>query len=382
MNVKKENSIEESLRRFLKRGEPLSLPEFREELAKEGGERVKRALFRLGQMPLEARREVMWERVEQRLSRERKRRRRVLCAKYAAIFVIPLLTAVWLLSERVEESPIDLVRNAPGTVERNRAYLVLGEGKTLGLNKSRQDTIWQKDGSALAVDTSGVLIYNGRKEMKNELAYHTLVVPRGGEYVLVLSDGSRVRLNADSELRYPVEFGDSERKVFLKGEGYFEVQHEEDRPFRVEVLENVMIEVLGTEFNINAYDESDRIYTTLVNGSVRLGSLLSDSTVVLRPRQQAIVGQDGISVKDVDPQEYITWINGRFYFERKTLEEILLQLQRWYDLKVFWTNEELKSYEFTGALWRDSSVEEIFDMMEKTTEIHFTVSGQTVTVSY
>ena len=149
----------------------------------------------------------------------------------------------------------------------------------------------------------------------------------------------------------------------------------------MDVHDDAIIEVLGTEFNINAYPENDEIFTTLVRGKVRVDDLQTDSTVVLLPNQQAVLVGTRIDVKEVNPEDYITWINGRFYFEKMTLEEILIQLERWYDLQVFWTDEELKSYEFTGAVWRDNTIRQTLDMIEKTTDVRFTVSGRTVTVN-
>ena len=119
----------------------------------------------------------------------------------------------------------------------------------------------------------------------------------------------------------------------------------------------------------------------MVRGKVRVDDLQTDSTVVLLPNQQAVLVGTRIDVKEVNPEDYITWINGRFYFEKMTLEEILIQLERWYDLQVFWTDEELKSYEFTGAVWRDNTIRQTLDMIEKTTDVRFTVSGRTVTVN-
>lgn len=107
--------------------------------------------------------------------------------------------------------------------------------------------------------------------------------------------------------------------------------------------------MLGTEFNINAYPENEKIFTTLVVGKVKVADLQTDSAVILFPNQQAALSQGEIDVKEVNPEDYVTWINGRFYFEKMPLEEILIQLERWYDLQVFWGNEELKTYEFTGS---------------------------------
>ena len=251
----------------------------------------------------------------------------------------------------------------------------------MNLSTPHVDTIRQDDGQLLAVDTLGKLVYNTVQEEVEELSYHKIVVPRGGEYTVELNDGTRVRLNADSELRFPVKFVGNERKVFLKGEAYFEVERDTSRPFRVDVHGDAIIEVLGTEFNVNAYPENAEIFATLVLGKVRVADLQTDSTVVLLPNQQAALSGAGINVKEVNPEDFISWINGRFYFEKMPLEEILIQLGRWYDLQVFWANEELKSYEFTGAIWRDNTIRQTLDMIEKTTDVCFTVSGRTVTVN-
>ena len=149
----------------------------------------------------------------------------------------------------------------------------------------------------------------------------------------------------------------------------------------MDVHGDAIIEVLGTEFNVNAYPENAEIFATLVLGKVRVADLQTDSTVVLLPNQQAALSGAGINVKEVNPEDFISWINGRFYFEKMPLEEILIQLGRWYDLQVFWANEELKSYEFTGAIWRDNTIRQTLDMIEKTTDVCFTVSGRTVTVN-
>lgn len=381
MKIEKIHKFNEIFRKFLTRGEAIDWNELREELGKEEYAHVKKELLRLRGKRLEANREKIWGKVQDHLKRDRKKQRWMSFARYAAVLVISFGIGMMLLLTKEEQIPVSVAVNVQDTVNVQKAYLVLSGGTKVELSKPHVDTIRQDDGRLLAVDTLGMLMYNTVKAEVEQLSYHTIIVPRGGEYTLVLNDGSRVRLNADSELRFPIKFASNERKVFLKGEAYFEVQHDTTRPFRVDVYHDAMVEVLGTEFNINAYPENKKIFTTLVQGCVRVADTRSDSVIMLKPNQQAVLSGGEITVREVDPEEYITWINGRFYFERMPLEEILLQLERWYDLQVFWTNESLKSYEFTGAVWRDNSIRQTLDMIEKTTDVHFSVSGRTVTVS-
>ena len=383
METERIDHIGKILRRFLTRGETVNWDELRVELGKDEYAHVKEELLRMRTMHVGVNRGRIWDKVQESLQQKVKRQHLFQLIRYAAILILPLsvLLLFWLHQEK-ELPPMNVaVVGVMDSTDMHKVYLVLEGGTKVDLSTPHVDTIRQDDGQLLAVDTLGKLVYNTVQEEVEELFYHKIVVPRGGEYTVELNDGTRVRLNADSELRFPVKFVGNERKVFLKGEAYFEVERDTSRPFRVDVHGDAIIEVLGTEFNVNAYPENAEIFATLVLGKVRVADLQTDSTVVLLPNQQAALSGAGINVKEVNPEDFISWINGRFYFEKMPLEEILIQLGRWYDLQVFWANEELKSYEFTGAIWRDNTIRQTLDMIEKTTDVCFTVSGQTVTVN-
>ncbi|OUN67333.1 MULTISPECIES: FecR family protein [Butyricimonas] len=383
METERIDHIGKILRRFLTRGETVNWDELRVELGKDEYAHVKEELLRMRTMHVGVNRGRIWDKVQESLQQKVKRLHLFQIIRYAAILVLPLsvLLLFWLHQEK-ELPPMNVaVVGVMDSTDMHKVYLVLEGGTKVDLSTPHVDTIRQDDGQPLAVDTLGKLVYNTVQEEVEELSYHKIVVPRGGEYTVELNDGTRVRLNADSELRFPVKFVGNERKVFLKGEAYFEVERDTSRPFRVDVHGDAIIEVLGTEFNVNAYPENAEIFATLVLGKVRVADLQTDSTVVLLPNQQAALSGAGINVKEVNPEDFISWINGRFYFEKMPLEEILIQLGRWYDLQVFWVNEELKSYEFTGAIWRDNTIRQTLDMIEKTTDVCFTVSGRTVTVN-
>ena len=383
METERIDHIGKILRRFLTRGETVNWDELRVELGKDEYAHVKEELLRMRTMHVGVNRGRIWDKVQESLQQKVKRQHLFQLIRYAAILILPLsvLLLFWLHQEK-ELPPMNVaVVGVMDSTDMHKVYLVLEGGTKVDLSTPHVDTIRQDDGQLLAVDTLGKLVYNTVQEEVEELFYHKIVVPRGGEYTVELNDGTRVRLNADSELRFPVKFVGNERKVFLKGEAYFEVERNTSRPFRVDVHGDAIIEVLGTEFNVNAYPENAEIFATLVLGKVRVADLQTDSTVVLLPNQQAALSGAGINVKEVNPEDFISWINGRFYFEKMPLEEILIQLGRWYDLQVFWANEELKSYEFTGAIWRDNTIRQTLDMIEKTTDVCFTVSGRTVTVN-
>ena len=209
------------------------------------------------------------------------------------------------------------------------------------------------------------------------VVYHVLETPRGGEFQLTLEDGSRVWLNAGSRLRYPVAFGGEERRVELEGEAYFEVEHEEGRPFRVEVG-GELVEVLGTAFDVKAYP-GERRYTTLVSGRVKVRSDEGEE-VVLAPGEWRVADDEGWRVEAVDVEKVTSWRTGMFVLEDQTLEEVMDQLGRWYSFTVFYRNEGLKEVVFKGKVPRYTTFEEILRVLEKTGGIHFGVEGSTVTV--
>lgn len=379
MENERENNIDGLIRRFLSKGEEMDMKALREALREQ--DEVKRRLLRLRKMGMRPDRVKIWGKVQDELARRSVRQRVLRYVRYAAIFLLPLLLACFLLMRQEKGySPLAVGGVSPDTIVARKVLLLLDGGRRIELSALASDSIHGKDGKLLAIDTSGTLVCNVEKTATTEVSYQTVIVPRGGEYNLVLSDGTRVRLNADSELRFPSPFTGDERKVYLKGEGYFEVQRDTTAPFRV-VANDAIVEVLGTKFNISAYPECDKSFTTLVSGSVKVGSCVGNKFVILKPDEQAILSHGEVLVKNVNAEDYVSWVNGRFYFENMSLEEILVQLERWYDLQVFWVSEELKSYEFTGAVWRDYTIRQTLDMIEKTTDVHFTVSGRTVTVN-
>ena len=265
----------------------------------------------------------------------------------------------------------------PGT---SKAILMMADGKEVVLEQGQNLNILLNERVRVATSSQGIVYEEYGKGMVTE-EYNKLTTPVGGEYSLVLSDGTKVFLNADSELKYPVEFSDGKRIVDLKGEAYFEVHKDSLRPFIVR-MNGAEVTVLGTSFNVNTYGDDGQIYTTLVNGSVRVSSVKNGQAEVLKPGMQSVMDvQSGqLTVREVDVEPYVAWREGRFVFRAMTLDLIMRQLQRWYDFEVFYQNPELKDYEFRGVIKRDMDLDKVLSVIKVTTNVDFEVKGKVITI--
>ena len=265
----------------------------------------------------------------------------------------------------------------PGT---SKAILMMADGKEVVLEQGQNLNILLNERVRVATSSQGIVYEEYGKGMVTE-EYNKLTTPVGGEYSLVLSDGTKVFLNADSELKYPVEFSDGKRIVDLKGEAYFEVHKDSLRPFIVR-MNGAEVTVLGTSFNVNTYGDDGQIYTTLVNGSVRVSSVKNGQAEVLKPGMQSVMDvQSGqLTVREVDVEPYVAGREGRFVFRTMTLDLIMRQLQRWYDFEVFYQNPELKDYEFRGVIKRDMDLDKVLSVIKVTTNVDFEVKGKVITI--
>ena len=388
MEKEKQNNQEQWLKAFVDREEDFDYEAFCEMMRSPDNEDLREEFERVRRLTvLEADKAKMWKQVQSRMNKNsRYRVKRYL--KYAAIIVAFVLAGGtwWMVKENPEEIiSVELSETSmlsPGTP---KAYILFSSGQRMDLTTTEHDTMIMEKGMQVRVGSSGKISYipgDSGSILKQEIVYNTIVVPRGGEYKLELADGTLVWLNSDSELRYPVKFAGSQRDVWLKGEGYFEVSKNPEKPFRV-VVDDMIVKVLGTSFNINAYKDRGNILTTLVSGKVDIQDMSGKSLVVMSPNQQVDFRHGKISsVQEVDITRFVSWIDGKFYFNDMTLENIMSQLQRWCDIEVFFVDEELKSYPFTGVIRRDFTAGQIFEIIEKTTRVKFNVRGKCVTVNH
>ncbi|WP_183558851.1 FecR family protein [Mucilaginibacter sp. SP1R1] len=265
----------------------------------------------------------------------------------------------------------------------NKAVLILSNGSRIVLNDVKNGIVAKQGGIAVFKTDSGQVI---NKKTNDDLAsntmpagYNTIITPRGGQFKVVLPDGSQVWLNAASSLKYPTQFTGNQRNVELTGEAYFEVAKNAAKPFKVTSAGQV-VEVLGTHFNINAYDDETQVKTTLLEGSVKV--LYRQSIALLKPGQQAKIttGTDGqIVVSDnIDTDEITAWRDGYFQFNHADIQTVMRQLSRWYDVDVKYDGT-VTSKQFGGAIQRNLKLSQVLHILEKS-GLHFNISGKEVTV--
>ena len=317
----------------------------------------------------------------ERVMRPRRRRLSVLLGRVAAV-LLPLLlggTAIYVMYSRNNASlknVISLHDVEPGTLE---AVLVTSDG-TLRELQTAGNHINEKDGSKIMVDSARLNYQDNRPESVRELIYNKLLVGRGHEYMLILNDGTRVWMNSKSELSYPVAFGENVRRVRLSGEAYFEVTKDSVRPFIVEVDRGFEVKVLGTHFNIKAYDTDDSYETTLVEGKVQV-SQGHKTKITLEPSEQMVIGKDGRhEVRVVNTSYYTAWHEGWFYFNDESLEQVLTMIGRWYDVDFVFAKENLKGIAVTGKLKRFENLSVILKMLERTTGTELMLKNRIVKV--
>ncbi|MFT3946800.1 MAG: FecR domain-containing protein [Agriterribacter sp.] len=265
----------------------------------------------------------------------------------------------------------------------NKALLVLANGSTIVLDSASNGTLSRQGNIQVLKLDNGLLSYTGQKEKgaaHDDFFFNTISTPRGGQYQVTLSDGTKVWLNAASSIRFPVAFTRSERRVSVTGEVYFEVAHDKQKPFKVEVNNNE-IEVLGTHFNINAYHDEAALKTTLLEGKIKQTVSGGATQVILLPGQQSHISGDGrITVKkNVDTEEAVAWMHGNFQFKSADLHTILRQVARWYDVEIEYRGHF--NLHFTGQLPRSENVNTLFKHLALTGEVHFKIKDRKIIVS-
>lgn len=261
----------------------------------------------------------------------------------------------------------------------NKATLTLSNGTRIVLDDAHNGQIAKQSNVNITKTANNQLVYASAGSGTGYQLQNTISTPNGGQYQLILPDGTKAILNAATSLTYPAEFHGSERLVHLTGEAYFEVAKNKNMPFRV-VAGNQTIEVLGTHFNINAYQDEASVKTTLLEGSVKVTS--GDQFAMIVPGEQAVtnaVKAGDIFKHTVDVDKETAWKNGLFSFENEDIKTIMRQVSRWYDVKVVYTGN-LPDEKFVGEIPRASNLADVFKILELN-DVRFEVQGKTVTVS-
>lgn len=311
----------------------------------------------------------------------------------AAIFLI-LAGAYWLaVNEWGSSSTIKLASTLEGTAEptANKAYLTLSDGRKIVLADEKNGILTEQRGVKISKTANGQLIYENDSSMDTtnkpftEIeTYNIISTPKGAQFAVKLPDGTQVWLNAASSLRYPVHFTKGERRVELVGEAYFDVAKSPSHPFKV-VTERpdgsqFLVEVLGTQFNVNAYEEEQIIRTTLIEGRVQTSLTGQDNKVSLKPGQQLLLKNKQMDIVAIDPTDEIAWKEGNFAFKDTEIHEVMRQLARWYDLSVDYKGFSRNEI-FTGYVSRDVPLIDVLAMLEKGGGVKFKIIGNKVEVN-
>lgn len=309
-------------------------------------------------------------------------RKRLAYRWYGVAAAVALLVGLGTWQFRGDVNKITLAKAdiLPGT---SRAVLVLGDGSERKLELEPRENVIPMSG-VIARQEGGEIRYNrvttdSMKRIDPSPVYNTMKIPTGGEFMLVLEDGTKVWLNSETSLRYPVAFTGERREVQLDGEAYFEVARDETRPFVVQTRKRVNVQVLGTSFNVRAYGDEENVETVLEEGSVRMSG--DTSSVVLEPGTMGVYNSLGMKMLNVDTELYTAWHKGHFVFQDEMLESILGKLSRWYGMNVFYQNEEVKHLVFSGSVKKYDTIRKLLEALELSGRVSFDLKENTVVVS-
>ncbi|PXY03228.1 hypothetical protein DF185_03860 [Marinifilum breve] len=305
--------------------------------------------------------------------------------QYAAVIVLPLMIGAglwWYTNAQMEQQLAEQTRIIEQE-ENNSTVLITSTGKTYELESGIEQAVVEDEGVKIRKYLRAGLKYE-KPEVKNQkIAYNTLRTSNRNDYQVELSDGTVVYLNCNSELRYPISFGEGDRRVELRGEAFFDVTKTGKR-FTVEV-NDMEVEVLGTRFNVMAYDDENSIQTTLVSGKVKVAVNENGirKSLTLKPGDQASWCHENgtLESKIVNTDLYTSWIDGYFRFENQRLEDVMRNIARWYDVRVFYQNPELKDKRLTGKLHKVDDFKVISSMIEKISGIEIDKNKKAVVIS-
>lgn len=294
----------------------------------------------------------------------------------AAILVTGFFYFLKLDRQSVTVAPKNVATNVPVIKHGgNKALLTLADGSTITLDSAANGNLAEQGGAAIVKLANGQLMYRAADTKSTATVFNTLSTPRGGQYQLQLPDGSKVWLNASSSITYPAVFSDSERKIVMSGEAYFEVTKNPSKPFRVYLRGNDgqvndhPVEVLGTHFNVNNYEDEPSAVVTLLEGAVKINNSH------LKPGEAYSRG----NVNKVNAEEAIAWKNGYFQFDQADIKAVMRQIARWYDVDVKYEGN-IPERKFGGDILRDSDLTDVLKGLE-VSQVHFRLEGRTLIIT-
>lgn len=321
-----------------------------------------------------------WNKVHRRINTRRRKQLMVRWTVAASVIaIIGFFSALYWSAPELFLTREDSFAQLYPNMGEKKAFLTLSNGKIIPLQGKSKMVISESNGKVVGYNESNHLIYENNRQINYVVPlYNKITVPRGGEYTITLSDGTRVWLNADSKLEYPVSFSNI-RNVKLEGEAYFEVAHNKQKPFVVN-SRNIKVQVLGTKFNVNSYDPA-HVFVTLAEGKVSVSSPYESK--ILFPGDQAEMSTNKAlsDVKKVNVNIYTSWVTGTFEFNDTPMEDIVTQLSLWYNVKMKFASPELKQITFTGAILKSKSLGYALELIQRVSNINFEKKENVIVVT-
>ncbi|MFA4869411.1 MAG: FecR domain-containing protein [Pedobacter sp.] len=329
-----------------------------------------------------------WERIkkETQITETVKRKSPLrLIFRYAAVISLLALTITIFKIQQKQSTTNEMIALDQNDVSPggNKATLTLADGTSILLDDTKNGELAHQANTVISKNEAGQLHYlHSSKATNSELKeslFNTINTPRGGQFQLILSDGTKVWLNSISSLKYPAEFKGNERHVVLTGEAYFEVAKNNKMPFIVNVGKT-KVEVLGTHFNVMAYNDEKNSAITLLEGAVMVSNKISTNGIMLKPGQQANIGKDQlINITEADTEQSVAWKDGYFQFSRSNIEDVMKQLSRWYDIEVVFEGDVPK-FELVGKIRKSVNLSQVLKILNHS-NIKFRKEGRKIIIS-
>jgi len=302
----------------------------------------------------------------------------------ASIFLFTGICAYFIINKQPRQQTQQVAQNqvhdlAPGG---NKAILTLANGKQIVLTNAKNGLLANQGNIHIRKTNDGSVLYDARGGESNTatVAYNTISTPRGGKYIITLADGTEATLDALSSIRFPTAFNGNSREVTITGQVYFEVAHNAAKPFRV-TTKGQTVEVLGTHFNINAYDDNAVIKTTLLQGSIRISR--NGESALLKPGEQAQIKigeiNSKINVIQADTEEAVAWKNGFFQFDGSDTRSVMNELARWYDVEVQYEGT-IPERSFSGKIYRNVNASQALKILSLA-KVHFKIEDKKIIVT-
>lgn len=297
--------------------------------------------------------------------------------RYAAILMAFLSFSALIYYVSHHHKPTlgeEITQIKPG---KNQATLVLGQKDSLDLTELKIGDVVESNGIKIKKLTDGTISYEVKQALLTTSIQNKLIVPRGGQYRIILADSSVIVVNSESELEFPSQFNKTERRIKMVGEGYFEIAKHKNKPFIVQSREQE-VTVLGTKFNIEAYPKDKYITTTLLEGKVSVSA--KKEQIILKPGEQSVFDGEKIRISNAKIASNTSWKDNLFTFESVPLGNIMQKLARWYHIEVIFENKELAHIQFTGSISKYQDIDQVLHLLEMTDKVKFVIEHQTIYV--